>query len=157
MSKDATVEIIDQKYLEATARRHAAYKNKLAKSKEYNKALRDKRREQGLCVRCGAVAASPKLHCNACLEYRHKEYVAHVDHEVKPWRGAFIGPKLPIYERRKRNGICTHCGKEPADKESLLCWQCRLWNRQQKSGYVEHSYRYKGRMKKALKQSGKET
>ena len=33
-------------------------------------------------------------------------------------------PKKGTYERRKENGICVKCGKEPARSEKVLCVSC---------------------------------
>lgn len=51
------------------------------------------------------------------------------------------------YEKCKELGICTRCRKEPAEKDRVLCYQCRLWINQSRNGFVDHT-RYRKRKKK---------
>lgn len=37
---------------------------------------------------------------------------------------------------RKENGYCVMCGKEKSETGRTLCWQCRMWNNQRRSGYT---------------------
>ncbi len=42
----------------------------MSKAKEYMKKLRKKRKEKGLCTRCGKKAIEGKTECEACKNYR---------------------------------------------------------------------------------------
>lgn len=38
------------------------------------------------------------------------------------------------YTILKEHGICVRCGKASAVPGATLCWACRLWNNQRRSG-----------------------
>lgn len=50
-----------------------------------------------------------------------------------------------LYEKRKALGVCTRCGRELALNGYVLCWECRLWSNQIRSGYTGYKPRKPGK------------
>ena len=63
-------------------------------------------------------------------------YLASVERERKRKKEYAKKYNKELYETRKALGICARCGKEPALKGYVLCWSCRLWSNQIRSGYT---------------------
>ena len=40
------------------------------------------------------------------------------------------------YQQRKSLGICVRCGKEDAERDRVLCWRCRMDDRDRRVGVV---------------------
>lgn len=38
------------------------------------------------------------------------------------------------YAALKARGVCVRCGRADAISGTTLCWSCRLWNNQRRSG-----------------------
>lgn len=78
---------------------------------EYSKALRKRRKEQGLCVWCGKPQC--KNSSCFCLDCRLKNQRKNERKKVDIDRS-----ERPIY------GICYRCGKHPIEPEKKLCASC---------------------------------
>lgn len=67
-----------------------------------------------------------------------KEQRAKKAQRVKAWR-----------ETMKEYGLCTRCGQNKALPGMTLCADCRLYNNQSRSGYVQHSLKWIEKERKA--------
>jgi hypothetical protein len=66
-----------------------------------------KRKEQGLCVLCGVMPASPGgAKCGACTD-------------------KYAGYMRERYEKSRHLGLCTYCKSEPARANGTQCERCR--------------------------------
>lgn len=113
--------------------------NKNFKKQQRN--LYQKRKEQGICTRCGKRKAMPgKAKCGICLE---KDAEAH--------RKRYFD-KPNIWEERIKNHLCLWCG-EPAAENGKLCTSClqrsiengrkslaknKLWKDDNKIAFMEY-------------------
>lgn len=75
---------------------------------EYMKMYNQKRKEQGLCPKCGKENNTDGYYCLSCKE------------------------KRKIYQRenrifRKRLGICPQCGKNKIYGDEKVCLDCRVY------------------------------
>lgn len=81
--------------------------NKMKRAPRLKKALYWKRKEQGLCTRCGKPNTSAYTFCIPCSTIRKIQQK---------------GRK----EKWKEQGLCTKCGKEKEDINYNMCRKCRL-------------------------------
>ena len=98
-----------------------------------------KRKEAGLCVRCGKPAMECKVHCESCIEkinsYRKKN------------RERLVSELKKRFEYLKSVGICTKCGKNQALPGRNYCAECKQYQHE-----YNVTYRYKRYL--ALKNKG---
>lgn len=80
-------------------------------SYEAQKAKREKRAANGLCVRCGRIAPTGRRVCQLC--------VGHTNKNLRK-RRISDGMNWP----RGSNGICWTCNKEPVLEGKKLCQSC---------------------------------
>lgn len=93
---------------------NAKYRDKNRENiNEYQRRVKNERKEQGLCVRCGEVLPknSMFLSCVTCRE-RERKYKRKYDR--------MKGANYP----RGGNGFCWTCNKKPAMEGKKLCEDC---------------------------------
>ena len=83
------------------------------------------RRRIGLCVRCGRKAEEGKPLCLICkMDKRENAKVYRAKHREHVAETKSMWHKRKIEERRK-DGICTYCGKQKVQNGYALCDSCR--------------------------------
>lgn len=99
------------------------YEEKEAIRKQRQAESRNRRRTRlinaGLCVYCGRVPHLPGIQsCRACNE-KMKGYQRNKHYKYSSARS------LKRYYKLKEQGLCTYCGKAPADNGCVTCASCR--------------------------------
>ena len=77
-----------------------------------------KRKENGLCVRCGVTLDRKGIYCSKCLEKR-REY-------VKQTRDFY-----------RKNHLCSVCGKNKVFGDEKTCPECRAKDQNRKDNYTQ--------------------
>lgn len=97
--------------------------------KQYQKQLREERKQWGVCVECGKRPPfNGRVRCEVCL---CRDLLAHHSTTDSPKRKD--ARKKQRAERRKM-GLCTDCGK-PVYKEHSRCYECYLRNKRASDKY----------------------
>lgn len=107
-------------------------------------------KERGICIRCQTNKAIGGILCPACREKNnllrrgkpHKPLTQEQKARNNQWR----------VDKRKKNiadGICTYCGKYKALPGLRMCFGCRSYINEYRSGYVEHSQKWWEKERKA--------
>ena len=89
------------------------------KDNELHKAIRDKRREEHKCTRCGKLLEPSDSHA-VCKSCRGKYLRAELRYKEKQRK--LLDKNYP----RGENGICWQCNKEEAMAGSRLCRNCYI-------------------------------
>lgn len=97
-----------------------------------SKTLYNKRKEQGLCVKCGDIARKGKTTCRSCLD----KDIQH-NKERK--------------EKLKLLGLCITCGHRQAEPHRVRCFECCEKNR-----IYSENRRKQDEVKQNIKKSDKE-
>lgn len=124
---------------------------------QYQKNRREYLKSIGICIRCGKEKAiSNMVLCSNCREknnssrrgVNHKQLSKEKRKEqYKIYKEKYYPKYKERYYTRKNQGLCVVCGK-PALKGLVMCYDCRLYQNQYKSGYYEHTDTY---IKKEIK------
>lgn len=84
--------------------------------------LERQRRKAGICVQCGFREALPGIQrCEFCRDLSRKRAVEHYYRN----REAICEAEKENRRAWKAAGICTRCGKQPAEAGYLRCNACR--------------------------------
>lgn len=88
-----------------------------------------KRKEQGLCPRCGKVFTEGKI-CEPCTikhrKYQYDRIMAMDEKAYKDFRDATVYSSKKRYKYLRENKLCTVCGnKLPDDTTYIRCDKCR--------------------------------
>lgn len=94
---------------------------------QWQRNLRKSRRENGLCVGCGAELLDKKfVYCQECRDKenaRKRELRNNTDYYLKQLMGN-KAYKSRTQEERKKLGLCVQCGKQPAKANRVRCDDC---------------------------------
>lgn len=106
--------------------------------REYNKLIRERRKEKGLCRRCGKEKVEEgKSLCPACRlinQEQSRNYYRNLSPEAKL---EFLNSKKLLREERKAAGLCIKCG-QPAYKGFVLCKEHHF----KRNEYIQRKSRY---------------
>lgn len=98
--------------------KHKRCKECREKDNKYQREYRKKRREQGLCPRCGGEIKDKYKYCERCREKRRE----HMNRMRK---------------EREKKGICVSCGKEKDNDKYKHCKECRKKARKYNKKIIE--------------------
>lgn len=119
---------------------------------EYRKHLRDERKTNGLCARCGKEPAIlDRVNCDSCrlkhnddsrdrkirLLFDAKCVTCGKEHDslnqicdrCYSKRSSSANKMMNLRKRRLSSGFCVSCGKEPHLPDMVRCEKCRLYHK----------------------------
>lgn len=80
----------------------------------------------GLCTRCGKVPIfKNESACPECKAKWAEEKAKQREENREEYNAYQRGYSKCLYEERKKQGICTRCGKKPSVKEESMCDICK--------------------------------
>jgi len=80
----------------------------------------------GLCVSCHKEYATTTVLCFECNENKKKRDKERNTEEKKIIRNTLARQRR---QQRRKDGICTKCGKHPAEKNTVYCYICSIKTR----------------------------
>lgn len=104
------------------------------KDKAYYRERRNMLISQGRCITCGAKVTHG-VHCEDCKRRINKKMKKLRENE------AYKKKQVEQREQRKRNGICTSCGKAWAVEGKRLCEKCGEYMKAYSRKYYAEHYK----------------
>lgn len=95
--------------------------------KEYTKQRYHRLKEEKRCTNCGKQderTLSGKTMCQSC------------ERNEKTYREKYADKRAFLYNERKRQGLCTRCGKKNDRKNKISCTECAQLYKKWKFSYV---------------------
>ena len=85
----------------------------------------------GICPECGKNKTTPPFKsCVACRKKRAMVARMRADSDY----GRVY--KKTVYDKRREQGLCVHCGKSPSDPGMVTCSKCRKKQREYRQTYI---------------------
>lgn len=108
---------------------HARPSRNRTKEMEGRAERRARWQQEGVCTTCGRERDSHFKMCNSCRSLwasRHRRRAAESLARKAPPPRVYLRPKLKeARDQRRREGVCTGCGRERDDSSLMLCEHCR--------------------------------
>ncbi|KAI0141980.1 hypothetical protein BJ166DRAFT_91343 [Pestalotiopsis sp. NC0098] len=108
---------------------HAGPSRNRTKEREGRAERRARWQQEGVCTTCGRERDSHFKMCNSCRSLwasRHRRRAAESPAGEAPPPRVYLRPKLKeARDQRRREGVCTGCGRERDDSNLMMCEHCR--------------------------------
>lgn len=113
-----------------------------------------KRKERGLCTHCGASPPVPDhVECEKCLKKKQQRMKIRYEAKHTEIREKARERMRQRKAEARKNGLCSRCCKEPADKGYKTCWRCRMNSRRVKTYVMSDTQKQRAaELKKARNQ-----